>query len=106
MNDVNHAVLQGIQALQQLSPSDLEAYGNLLLPVLGTGLSGLFMFMKKLFKVNRPAFMFFAVLVAGFVTGSLLYVNSVISGNPLVAGTIVSLFAYIAYHGLLRPIVR
>lgn len=106
MNEVNQAIVQGIQALQQLSPHDLEAYGDLLLPTIGAGISAIFMYMQKLFKVDRGRFILLLVLVSCFATSALLYVSSVISGNPVIAGALASLSAIVLHNFFYKPLVK
>lgn len=99
-------VLEGIKALQNVSPNDLEAYGDLLLPTIGAGISGFFVYMQKLAKSDRPRFVLFLVILSSFAAGSLLYVKDIIDGNPLIAGTIASLSAIVFHNFLYKPLVK
>ncbi len=99
-------VIEGIKALQTISPSDLEAYGDLLLPSIGAGLSAFFMYMQKLFKVNRGAFMLIWVLIGCFAISCILYVKQVITGNPVLATSIAGLSAVIAHNFLYKPLMK
>src|SRR5687768_15040138 len=102
---MKESVLEAVTWLQQVTPTQWELYGEMALPLVSAGISAFFMFMKRLFEINRPIFMFFIVALVSSVTGMGLYLLDVVNGNPFIASILYPLVTVMAYHFALKPLV-